>query len=330
VLAYSDGAEIRASRSAARDIEITFRQGDAMLAGTLILPEGVGPHPAIILLHGSGPLTRYSFGPYARFFNSLGLAVLVYDKRGTGSSSGRLLDASTGAPEILWQAHFPDDLLADSLAAARFLQSRPDIDGRRIGVWGSSEGGMLATQVAAKSRNIAFAVNSSGFIGPLWRTILYQGEGGMRAAGKAEADIARALEFNRFWMEVARTGKGYDDYLQRRDILIKAGAYDQLFYYSASYRSLAQMRWSWEHILAFDSSQALSNITCPVLGLFGAADMLTEVQIAASGMRAKAPTAVTHIIPNASHSLMEVPSRQGMAPGVFDTLAEWLRQVAIA
>jgi hypothetical protein len=60
--------------------------------------------------HGSGPLTRYSFGPYPHFFTSLGFAVLIHDKRGTGSSTGALLDASTGALTLLPAAYYPDDL----------------------------------------------------------------------------------------------------------------------------------------------------------------------------------------------------------------------------
>ena len=61
--------------------EVTFKGADATLAGTLLTPSTPGPHAAIVLLHGSGRLTRYSFGPYPHFFTSLGFAVLVYDKR---------------------------------------------------------------------------------------------------------------------------------------------------------------------------------------------------------------------------------------------------------
>jgi pimeloyl-ACP methyl ester carboxylesterase len=74
---------------------VVLRSGDTSLAGTFIAPATPGPYPAVVLLHGSGPLTRHSFGPWPRFFNSLGMAVLVYDKRGTGASTGVRLDAST-------------------------------------------------------------------------------------------------------------------------------------------------------------------------------------------------------------------------------------------
>lgn len=325
VLRSGDGTETSARKASTRDEAIAFSQRDAVLKGTLIIPPGPGPHPAIVLLHGSGPLTRYSFGPYPRFFSSLGIAVLIYDKRGAGASTGRRLDASTGAPETLWPEYFPDDLLADGQAALRFLQARPEIDAARTGFWGSSEGGMLATQVAATSREVAFAINSSGFIGPLWRTILYQGAAMMRAVGNSEGEIEEAITFNRFWMEVARTGEGYDDYLARRET-IKANAKTGWFFYSyaATYSSLAQMRWSWSHILAFDSTPALARVSCPVLGMFGEADVLTDAQAASAAMREALSDVATHVIPNASHSLMETRSRGGMAPGVFDALRAWL------
>ena len=100
--------------------------------------------------------------------------MVVFDKRGTGASSGVRLDASTGAPATLSTRYYPDDLVEDALAALSFLQARAEVDRKQIGFWGSSEGGMLATQVAARSTEVAFAIDSSGFMGPLWETLLYQ------------------------------------------------------------------------------------------------------------------------------------------------------------
>jgi len=323
------GADVAARKTSTRDEEISFQQDDAKLAGTLTIPQGPGPHPAILLLHGSGPSTRHSFGPYPRFFSSLGMAVLAYDKRGAGRSTGRRLDSSTGAPETLWPAYFPDDLAADALAALRLLGDRPEIDPKRIGVWGSSEGGMLATQVAARSKKVAFAINSSGFMGPLWKTILYQGAAMLRASGRPEAEIAEALAFNEFWMQVARTGKEYDTFVERRAVIARSGKTGWNFYMNGAFTSLAQMRWAWDHILTFDSLPALSRVTCPVLGLFGQADVLTEAVVASEAMRQALASGgnrdvTVKIIPNARHSLMEASTASRMAPGVFDTLRDWL------
>jgi uncharacterized protein len=88
--------------------QIAFQDGSAQLAGTLLLPPGKLPHTAIILLHGSGALTRDSFGPYPHFFVSLGLAVLIYDKRGAGASTGTRLDGTIGPSPQPAAAYYPD------------------------------------------------------------------------------------------------------------------------------------------------------------------------------------------------------------------------------
>lgn len=328
-LTAADGTRTVAEKARGRDEDVSFQQEDATLSGTLLLPEGPGPHPAIVLLHGSGPLTRYSFGPYPRFFNSLGLAVLIYDKRGTGDSTGRRLDASTGTPETLWPAFYPDDIAADALAALRYLQSRPEIGAARIGFWGSSEGGMLTTQVAAQAQDVAFVINSSGFMGPLWRTILYQGEARLRAAGQPEADIERAVALNRLWMEVGWTGRGFEDFIAQRDAARDAGHGEWLFYNGGAFASAEQLRWTMEHIMNFDPVPGVRRVACPALGVFGAGDLLTDTVNTARLMREALVAggnmdASTAIIPNAGHSLMETPSGTRMAPGVFDTLRDWL------
>jgi len=322
-------AAVVATRVPSRDEDVVIRHGDISLAGTLISPATRGRHPAVVLLHGSGPLTRHSFGPWPRFFNSLGMAVLVFDKRGTGGSNGVRLDASTGAPTMLSPRKYPDDLVDDALAALRFLQGRPEIDRTQIGFWGSSEGGMLATQVAARSRDVAFAINSSGFMGPLWETLLYQAGALAKGRGASQADVNDTMTFTRLWMDVARTGTGYEEFVTRRQALIASDRKALLSYESAAFTSLDQMRWVWTHILVFSPLPQLANVTCPVLGVWGEADPLTDAPKAAAAMEAALRSGgnkdlTFKIFPEAGHSLMETPSRKGMAPGVFAYLREWL------
>jgi pimeloyl-ACP methyl ester carboxylesterase len=323
------GGATVATRVPSRDEQVVIRHGDTSLAGTLTSPATPGTHPAIVLLHGSGPLTRHSFGPWPRFFNSLGLAVLVFDKRGTGASSGVRLDASTGAPTTLSTRYYPDDLVDDALAALRFLQERADVDRKQIGFWGSSEGGMVATQVAARSKDVAFAIDSSGFMGPLWETLLYQAGALARQRSAPQGDVDETMAFTRLWMDVARTGEGYDEFLKRRQAIIASGKREQLSYESGAFTSLDQMRWVWAHILSFSPLPALERVTCPVLGVWGEADPLTDAPRAATAMQEALSKGgnrdvTVKIFPNASHSLMETRSRKGMAPGVFAWLREWL------
>ena len=328
----TNGPESLARKAPLRKQAVSISSGPVKLAGTLILPTGRGPHAAIVLLHGSGPLTRYSFGPYPHFFASLGLAVLIFDKRGTGDSTGTRLDASTGALESPPKDyHYPDSLLEDAAAAFRFLQNREEIDPKQIGFWGSSEGGMLATQAAAHDKDVAFAIDSSGFMGPLWQTLHYQAGALARERGIPDAQVEEALAFSALWMQVAQTGADYQKFIAARD---KARREDKgwiLNWRSGDFSSLEQMRWDWDRTLLFSPLPALKTVTCPVLGIWGEKDPLTDAPAAAQNMREALAEGgnkdvTTKIIPNGSHSLMEIPDRRRMAPGVFDTLRTWLRE----
>ena len=308
-----------------KEEDVTFSNGDTKLSGTLMMPASEGLHPAIILLHGSGPLTRYSFGPYPHFFTSLGFAVLIYDKRGTGASTTTLTDASTGL--AMNASMYPDELVEDALAGFRALQRHDGIDPKKIGVWGSSEGGMLATQVAARSRDVAFAIDSSGFMGPLWKTTLYQAAAIPRHYGASEKAVQESVAFTKQWLDVARTGKGWHAFVKRREEIRQKNKY-LLSWSSGDFTSLEQMRWYWDHTLSFSPLPALKNVTCPVLGVFGQLDTSTDALVAADNLQRTLlevgnKNVTVKIFAGAGHSLA-VASGDRMAPGVFNTLHSWL------
>lgn len=325
-LRHADGTQRTGERVRLEREELTFQGADATLSGTLIIPPTQGPHPAIILLHGSGPLTRYSFGPYPHFFTSLGLAVLIYDKRGTGGSTGVRMDASTGT--AMTSSHYPDDLAADAIAAMHLLQQREGIDPGRIGFWGSSEGGMLATQVAARSKEVAFAINSSGFMEPLWKTLEYQVGAILGAAGDPQAKIERQSAFVELWLRVARTGENWPEFRDAQARIVRSDG-SWIFQSRGPFTRLEQLRWDWDHILSFDPTVALPEVECPVLGVFGELDVATPAARTAENMR-RAFTQAGHkdftvrIFPKAGHSLGELPEHNRMAPGVFETLRSWI------
>lgn len=325
-LLATDGASAQAERVSLGVESITIESGDAKLAGTLLTPTGAGPHPAIILLHGSGPLTRYSFGPYPHFFTSLGFAVLIYDKRGTGDSSGPRPYATL--QDMRAFRDYPEELRDDVLAALRFLKGRADIDPKRVGLWGSSEGGMLTTQVAARSKDVAFIIDSSGFMGPLWQTIRYQKKIAFQNKGMSKAEIAEGMAFTDMWMRVARTGVGWRDFMEQSDVMVKEHK-PWLAEPNGGYKSIEQMHWHWDHFLAFSPLPALKKVTCPVLAVYGQDDVVTETPVATRNMRrafaASGNRDVTiRVFANAGHSLAELPSGSRMAPGLFDTLGTWL------
>ncbi|MFH8445314.1 alpha/beta hydrolase family protein [Streptomyces sp. NPDC018026] len=140
------------------DLTVTADDGTS-LAGTLSLPAGPGPHPAVLLLHGSGPLDRegntprlpLNLGrPLANALAAAGVATLRYDRRGAGATPG------------VWEESGFTGNRRDASAALRALAAHPDIRPDAVGVVGHSEGALHAMTLAAR-QEVAAAVLLAGF-----------------------------------------------------------------------------------------------------------------------------------------------------------------------
>jgi uncharacterized protein len=131
--------------------EIKFQSGDVTIAGTLVLPEGKGPHPVALRVHGRGCQGRGGYVRSARVLARYGIAGLAFDKRGVGASQGSCEKATL------------EDETRDVLAALDFLASRPEIDRARIGAISSSAGGWIVPRAAARSKvPLSFIVTMVG------------------------------------------------------------------------------------------------------------------------------------------------------------------------
>jgi pimeloyl-ACP methyl ester carboxylesterase len=127
------------------------------IAGTLTLPKTQGPHPAVVLITGSGPQDRDEaivghrpFLVLADHLTRQGIAVLRCDDRGVAKSTGKFARATS------------EDFADDVLAGVDYLKTRPEINTRQIGLIGHSEGGLIAPLVAAQSKDVAFIVLLAG------------------------------------------------------------------------------------------------------------------------------------------------------------------------
>lgn len=131
--------------------DVFVENGDVTLAATLVLPAGEGPFPAIAWTHGSGSVTRETrnYSRWAELLARSGVASLLYDKRGNGRSTG---DESIATLDVL---------ATDLIAAVELLAARPDIDAKRIGVGGLSQGGWIAPLAATKCDRVAFLIVES-------------------------------------------------------------------------------------------------------------------------------------------------------------------------
>jgi len=151
------GPAARATPTTPAPVPASFPSGDARLAFTLDLPGGPGPFPAVVAGHGSGPVTREQLQWLSSQFTRLGFAVLRFDKRGVGESTGTYVNVGTATSE----ARFPV-LAGDVAAGVRFLRTRPEIDPRRIGLAGNSQAGWILPLAARELGDAAFVVLLAG------------------------------------------------------------------------------------------------------------------------------------------------------------------------
>ena len=152
-LVITQGArKTTAHRIAYKHTDVTIPAASAAeLAATITEPLGAGPHPGIVVVHGSEPGQRFFYDFWVGLYTSLGLTVLTYDKRGNGSSTGA------------YPGEFPSDeslaIYADDASAARdFLTRWPGVDPKRVGLHGGSQGGWTVPLAMLRHPGAAFAV----------------------------------------------------------------------------------------------------------------------------------------------------------------------------
>ena len=202
-----EGSPARTARRV--DIErrevVRFSNGDVQLAGTLITPATRGPYPAVILVHASGAEDREYLLPYARFLIRHGMAVLGFDKRGVGASTGD------------WNKASFDDLAGDVVAAFGYLKTRPDIQHGQIGMLGWSQAGWVMPLAATRAKDLAFLISISGAGVSGAETTIDQARNEMAANGMRPQMIDQVVELMTLQYAWLRTGDGWDKYLASRE-----------------------------------------------------------------------------------------------------------------
>jgi pimeloyl-ACP methyl ester carboxylesterase len=126
---------------------VEFHNQTVKLSGSLLLPRGEVPVPAVVFVHGAGRQTRESYREVGNYFASHGIAALIYDKRGVGKSGGAY--ESLGPYE---------NLINDALLAVALLKQRREIAPSQIGIWGLSQGAYIGAAAASQSEDIKFIV----------------------------------------------------------------------------------------------------------------------------------------------------------------------------
>ena len=308
---------------------------DVSLAGTLTKPQGDGPFPCALLITGSGPENRdelvFGHRPFWIIADDLtraGIAVLRVDDRGVAGSTGNAGNATS------------EDFTADVLAGVKFLAARKDIDARRIGLIGHSEGGLIAPLAAARSpQSIAFIVMLAG-PGVPGRDILdAQGEAIGRAMGVGDKELAqqRRLQHKSFALMPLKLDSL--TLVSRMRAIFRGEGIDSSKAESQLSQAVAVARSPWfRFFIDYDPRPALRQVKCPVLALNGSVDLqvpprqnLPEIQKAlkAGGNR----DFETHELPGLNHlfqnSTTGSPAEYGkieetFSPAALKAMREWI------
>jgi pimeloyl-ACP methyl ester carboxylesterase len=252
-----------------REVQFNNLAAHNQLAGTLSVPNGKGPFPAVVLVSGTGHNTRDEdvsghkvFLVLADALNRSGFAVLRYDKRGVGGSSGNY-DAATTA-----------DFASDAEAAVAWLKAEPQIDASRVGVLGHSEGGIIAPAVAASDKSVAFVVMIAG---PCIRgdgLFVLQSAMTAKAYGAPDDYIARRRLFDQELYSAIISAPSESAALDRAKALVARGVADKLVDASEAESLPKDTTSLWErYFLAYDPAPTLARLTVPVLVLNGSLDV---------------------------------------------------------
>ena len=323
------------------EVEVTFMSGGVRLAGTLTLPPGSGAYPAVVLLTGSGAQNRdeeiFGFKPFRILADHLtrqGIAVLRYDDRGVGGSSGSLAQATL------------ETLAGDALAAVGFLRAHARIQPTAVGLLGHSEGGLVAAISAARSPRspeIAFLVflATPGVRGD--RVVSSQVEAMQKLAGRSQEEIARTLVLQEKFYRAVRTGQGWEDV--ESEILSQIAqlpeeqrkAVGDPKAYVAAQKAAGDSS-MYRDFLDFDPATVLRQVRLPVLSIFGELDLQVLADLNREAMvraleEGRNRNVTVRTFPGANHLFQKAitgsPGEYPMlakefVPGLPDLIADWI------
>ena len=299
--------------------EVSFDNGDAHLAGTLVLPEGCSRQtPVLIFVTGSGQEDRdetiVEHKPFAVIADALGragIATLRFDDRGVGGSTGDVANATT------------EDFRDDALAGIKLLRERFD----KVGVIGHSEGGTIALMLAAEKK-VDFIVSLAGMVVSGKETLLWQNRIALLAAGVPAETTDRYCQ---------ALGETFDAFIAGNPVP-SAGKYDLP---AALAQNLAAVPLQlqtpyWKYFIALDARPLLGSITCPVLAINGTKDTQVDpesnLDALRNGLQVQARNQVEtiegvnhlfqHCTTGAASEYRQI--EETIAPEVLEMIVNWL------
>ena len=249
----------------AEEVTFTNKKEGNTLAGTLTIPDGDGPFPALVLVSGSGQQNRDEelmnhrpFWVIADYLSRRGVAVLRYDDRGMGGSTGEVLNATSM------------DFSYDAEAAFDYLLNRKEINASQVGILGHSEGGIINFMVAERRSEVAFLVSLAGPAVNGIEVLKEQQAAILRAQGMSEEMVQFSGNANAQMFDIieASNDRVEADTLLRQ--LLKGWGYNE----ELTEQTVGQMASPWMYyFLKYDPTDAIVKTNCPALLLNGSKDL---------------------------------------------------------
>lgn len=247
------------------EVSFTNEKEGNTLTGTLTIPKGKGPFPAMVLVSGSGQQNRDEelmnhrpFWVIADYCARHGIAVLRYDDRGMGGSTGEVENATSM------------DFSYDAEAAFDYLRNRKEIDASKVGILGHSEGGIINFMVSARRPEVAFLVSLAGPAVNGIEVLKEQQVAILRASGMTEEMIAFSQNSNRQLFDIVESSNDREeaDSLMRQ--LVKSWGYNE----ELTEQTVSGMTMPWMYyFLKYDPTEAIVKTNCPALLLNGSKDL---------------------------------------------------------
>jgi pimeloyl-ACP methyl ester carboxylesterase len=323
--------------------DVTFESAEPgiTLAGTLTIPSGDGPHPAVLIVSGLGPQNRDGLvfeQPVLKNISIMlaraGMVTLRFDDRGVGASTGDHQNATT------------TDFTEDAEGGLRFLAQHPAVMPTRIAVVGHSEGGLVASRLAAKDIGVAAMVLLATPAEPGHEMIADQQARGYRANGMPEEKVDEIIALQFALVEAVRANES-------REAIESAASDLMVAQYVAQFgrppsadtmrkslpQAVAQATSPWiREFSAYDPVPDLTSAKVPALAVYGGADLqvsdemntvpMTQALRAFGHPQSRVVVFPTknHLFQNATIGLISDYRRSGQAPtdDVLDTIVEWL------
>jgi len=325
------------------DITIENKKDNITLAGTLSLPKKEGKFPVVVLISGSGPQNRDEellghkpFLVLSDYLTRNGIAVLRFDDRGVASSTGDFKSATSL------------DFASDVEAGIQYLKTRNDINTKKIGLIGHSEGGLIAPMVASRNKDVNFIVLLAGTGVTGEEILLLQQELIGRVSGISEKDLMQSKNTNKGAFEIVKKATSQEEMIKELTFYFekiiketpeaeKPKEVKEEEYVKMMVDELSNP-WM-QFFITYNPAVSLEKVKCPVLAINGEKDLQVPAKVNLEAIKkaldkAKNKKSTVMELPNLNHLFQECKTgspeeyatiEETFSPKALEVVKNWIQ-----